>query len=53
MEYYTLHVLPACPLKDGCVCQLENIQVSILIANVPKSLTVSYAIVFFLINKTV
>lgn len=32
MEYYTLYILPSCPIKDNCQCQLENIQETMVVA---------------------
>jgi hypothetical protein len=29
MEFYSKHVLPSCPTKNGCQCFIENIQVNL------------------------
>ena len=40
MEYYSLHILPSCPVKDHCQCHLENIQET-LVVSTERSYTVS------------
>ena len=39
MEYYTLHILPSCPVKDHCQCHMENIQET-LVVSTERSYTV-------------